>query len=148
MFSRQLPAAIKSGQFAFINRGDYAYSTCHVDNVIEAIQCAIERGAGGRAYFINDQETGSFRDFIAMIASLTGQSIDRLRSMPYGLAFTIGRLMELFAAAAFRKNDPPLTRAMVRMIGREFTTSDAAARRELGYVGQTSRAAGLAAYRP
>jgi hypothetical protein len=36
---------------------------------------------------------------------------------------------------------------MVRMIGREFTVSDAAARRELGYVGKTSRADGLAMYR-
>jgi hypothetical protein len=32
---------------------------------------------------------------------------------------------------------------MVRMIGREFTTNDAAARRDLGYVGHTSRTEGL-----
>jgi hypothetical protein len=32
---------------------------------------------------------------------------------------------------------------MIRMIGREFTTSDAAARRELGYVGAITRAEGL-----
>jgi NAD dependent epimerase/dehydratase family enzyme len=40
-----------------------------------------------------------------------------------------------------------LTRSMIRMIGREMTTSDAAARRDLGYVGKVSRAGGLAAYR-
>jgi nucleoside-diphosphate-sugar epimerase len=145
-FSRELPRVIKSGRFAFIDRGDYPFVTCQVNNVIEAVQCALERGAGGRAYFINDQETQTFREFIGMIASLQNLSIDKLRSMPYWLAFTIGRLMEFFAVITFRKSDPPLSRSMVRMIGREFTTSDAAARRELGYVGRTSRADGLRSY--
>src|SRR5580692_172944 len=45
-FSRALPQAINSGQFAFIDRGDYAFATCHVDNVLEAVQCALERGEG------------------------------------------------------------------------------------------------------
>jgi len=35
---------------------------------------------------------------------------------------------------------------MVRLIGREFITDDAAACRELGYIGTTSRAEGMAAY--
>lgn len=147
MFSRELPKAIASGQFAFINRGDYPYVTCHVDNVVEAIECALERGSGGRAYFINDPEIQTFRGFIGMIAGLQGLSIEKLRSMPYGIAFTMGRLLEVFAALTCKKDDPPLSRSLVRMIGREFTTSDVAARRELGYVGRTSRADGLRMYR-
>jgi nucleoside-diphosphate-sugar epimerase len=147
MFSRELPKAIDSGQFALINRGDYLYATSHVDNVIEAVQCALERGAGGHAYFINDKERQTFRDFIAMIASTKNLTVDKLRSMPYGLAFTIGRLMEFFATITFRKSDPPLSRSMVRMIGREFNPSDAAARRELGYIGKTSISDGLRLYR-
>ena len=146
-FSRELPRVLKSGQFAFIDRGDYPFATCHVDNVIEAIQCALERGTGGRAYFINDQETRTFRDLIAMIASLQGLSIDRLGSMSYRFAFTMGRLMELFAAITFRKSDPPISRSMVRMIGRPFTISDAAARRDLGYVGRVSRPEGEQSYK-
>jgi len=146
MFNRELPAAIKSGQFVFINRGDYPYSTCHVDNVVEAVQCALERGAGGQAYFINDQETRTFRDFIAMIAGLQKLSIDKLRSIPYRLAFTMGWVMEFFSVITFRKSDPPLSRSMVRMIGREFTTNDSGARRELGYVGKISRVEGLRRY--
>ncbi len=145
-FSRELPRVIKSGQFAFIDRGDYPFVTCHVNNVIEAVQCALERGTGGRAYFINDQETQTFRGFIEMIAGRQNLSIDKLRSMPYRLASTMGRLMEFFAAITFRKSDPPLSRSMVRMIGRAFSTNDAAARRELAYVGRTSRAEGLRSY--
>jgi nucleoside-diphosphate-sugar epimerase len=145
-FSRELPRLIESGSFKFIERGDYPFGICHVDNVIEAVQCALERGAGGRAYFVNDQETQTFREFIGMLASLQNLSIDKLGSMSYRLAFTIGRLMELFAAITFRKTDPPLSRSLVRMIGREFTTNDAAARGELGYVGRTSQADGLRSY--
>jgi hypothetical protein len=84
---------------------------------------------------------------VPMIASTKNLTIEKLRSMPYGVAFTIGRLMEFFATITFRKSDPPLSRSMVRMIGREFTPSDAAARRELGYVGKTSISDGLRLYR-
>lgn len=147
MWSRQLPGAIAAGQFGFIDRGDYAYSTCHVDNVIEAIGCALERGAGGRAYFVNDRETMTFRDFVRMVASIGNLSIDKLPSMPYGLAFFAGRMLEGIWAILGRAGDPPLSRSMVRMIGREFTTSDAAARRELGYEGKTLLADGSRLYR-
>lgn len=145
-FSQAIPEAIGSGQFAFIDRGEYAYATCHVDNVVEAVQCALERGAGGRPYFINDREATTFRAFIAMLAGRQGLSIDGIRSVSYRLASIFGGLMELGAALRRSKNDPPLTRTMVRMIGREFTTDDSAARRELGYVGRLSQAKGLATY--
>ncbi len=147
MWSRELPKAIASRQFGFIERGEYAYSTCHVDNLIEAIGCALESGTGGRAYFVNDQETLTFRDFVRMIAGLENLSIDKLPSMPYGAAFFVGRMLEGVWAPLRRPGDPPLSRSMVRMIGREFTTSDAAARRELGYVGGVSIAEGLRRYK-
>lgn len=147
MFSREIPYAIASGQFAFVDRGDYSYVTCHADNVVEAIECALERGEGGRAYFINDRETQTFRDFIATIANLKGLSIEKVRSVRYGLAFNMGRLMETVWRFTWRKGDPPLSRTMVRLIGRRFVTNDAAARRELGYVGKTSLADGIELYR-
>lgn len=145
-FSREIPRVIGSGQFSFIARGDYSFSTCHVDNVIEAVQRALECGAGGRAYFINDQETTTFRAFISLLARRQGLSIDGIRSIPYWLALTMGRLMEIGAAIRFSKSDPPLSRTMVRLIGREFTTNDSAARRELSYVGRVSRVEGMATY--
>jgi nucleoside-diphosphate-sugar epimerase len=145
-FSRAIPEAIGSRQFSFINRGDYSFVTCHVGNVVEAVQCALECGQGGRPYFVHDRETMTFRTFIAMLAERQSLSIDGIKSVPYRLAFTLGRLMEIGAAVRRSKNDPPLSRTLVRMIGREFVTDDSAARRELGYVGRVSRAEGLAAY--
>jgi nucleoside-diphosphate-sugar epimerase len=108
-----------------------------------AVQCALERGAGGCAYFINDRETTTFREFIAALANLQELSIDELGSISYRVAFSMGWLMEIGAAIIFSDRDPPLSRTLVRMIGREFTTSDAAARSELGYFGRISRVDGL-----
>lgn len=82
-----------------------------------------------------------------MVAGLQGLSIEKLRSMPYGLAFATGRAMEFGARILRRKDDPPPSRPMVRMIGRPFKTSDAATRRELGYVGRMSKKDGLRLYR-
>ena len=123
-----------------------AFATCHVDNVVEAVQCALERGEGGRAFFITDQERLTFREFVAALASVQGLSIEKLRSMPYWLAATLGRLMDAVWAVTRKEGDPPISRSMMRMIGREFSVNDAAARRELGYVGRTSRTDGLRGY--
>ena len=142
-FSTQLPGAIKSGRFAFIAGGEHSLSTIHVDNVVEAVVCALERGTGGRRYFINDRDLVTIREFVAGLAEVEGLSIDGLRSVPFRVAFALGGLMEAVAGMRSDKGDPPLTRTLVRFIGREFTTDDAAARRELGYVGLLSRAEGL-----
>ena len=145
-FTRALPEAIKSGQFAFVDRGDYAFSTCHVDNAVEAVECALDRGEGGRPYFIVDRETPTFREFVAGLASVQGLSIEQLRSMPYWLVSAAGRMFDAFWAVTRKKGDPPISRAMIRMIGRAFSVDDAAARRELGYVGKVSRSDGLKRY--
>ncbi|MGH8143733.1 MAG: NAD-dependent epimerase/dehydratase family protein, partial [Steroidobacteraceae bacterium] len=120
-FSRGLPAAIKSGRFAFINRGQYAFATCHVDNVVEAVECALERGDGGRAFFVRDRDKQTFREFVGSLASLQGLSIDKLRSMPYWLASAMGRLLDTVWAVMRKDGDPPISRSMMRMIGCEFS---------------------------
>ena len=88
----------------------------------------------------------AFRELVAALASVQGLSIEKLHSMPYWLAVTLGRLMDAVWAVTRKEGDPPISRSMMRMIGREFSVNDAAARRDLGYVGGTSRADGLRGY--
>ncbi|WP_369012445.1 NAD-dependent epimerase/dehydratase family protein [Rouxiella aceris] len=45
-FSREIPRALLSGLLMFIDHGNYPFSTCHVDNLVEAIQCALKEGGG------------------------------------------------------------------------------------------------------
>ena len=77
---------------------------------------------------------------------MQGLSIGKLRSMPYWLASSVGRLFDTVWAVARKDGDPPMSRSMMRMIGCEFSINDAAARRALGYVGAVSRADGLRSY--
>ncbi len=147
-FSTALPNMVRKGQFAFIGRGDYGYVTCHVDNVVEALIKALDKGVGGRAYFINDPDPTTFRGFVSGVARTFDLSVDRAPSIPYRLAWVIGSAMEAIAGLLSPRSDPPMSRSMVRLIGREFVTSDAAARRDLGYVGTVSRSQGLAGYGP
>ncbi|MBU2835050.1 NAD-dependent epimerase/dehydratase family protein [Acidithiobacillus thiooxidans] len=141
-FSSGILHAIRARKFVFIDRGDYVFSTCHVDNLVEAVQCALKYPKGGRVFFITDQQVQTFREFVASIASMHDLSIENLFSIPYWLASTTGRSMDAAWAMLRRNDDPPLSRSLVRMIGREFWVSDNAARQDLGYVGKMFQSRG------
>jgi nucleoside-diphosphate-sugar epimerase len=138
-------ALTEGGAFAFISRGDYPYVTCHVDNVAEAVACALTVSAGGRAYFINDSEPTTFRAFALSIADAVGVDLSHAPSVPYGLAWYSGLALEFLWWLGGARQDPPLSRTLVRLIGRPSLTNDAAARRDLGYRGMVTRADGIAA---
>lgn len=144
-FCAALPKMVKHRQFAFIGGGDYDYVTCHVDNVAEAAVCALSHGVGGQAYFVNDPEPTTFRAFVSGLAGALGLSVDRAPSIPYRAAWTMGSVMEAIGNIVSPSNDPPISRSMVRLIGRAFVTRDDRARAELGYVGKIGRAEGLSA---
>lgn len=145
-FSAALPRLVKARQFGFIGGGRFGNVTCHVDNVVEALICALDKGAGGAAYFINDAEPATLRGFLTDVGAALGLDVSRSPSFPYGVAWTLATLMEFWARLRRSSDDPPMSRTMVRLIGRRFTTSDARARAELGYVGRVTRAEGLKAY--
>lgn len=137
----------RGGAFAYISRGDYPYVTCHADNVAEAVSCALASRTGGRAYFINDPEPTTFRAFASSLGEVVGVDLSRSRSVPYGAAWYSGLALETLWAIGGAREDPPLSRTLVRLIGRRFVTDDSDARRELGYRGTLTRAQGLAQYR-
>ncbi len=145
-FSTALPKIVKARQFGFIGGGNFANVTCHVDNVVEALICALDKGKGGSAYFINDAEPATLRDFLSDVGSALGLDISKSPSFSYGVAWMLAGVMEFWARLRRAKDDPPMSRTMVRLIGRPFTTNDAKARAELGYVGEVTRAEGLKAY--
>jgi len=128
--------AVKKGDFAWIGGGHYLTSTVHVDNVIEGMLLAAERGVPGAIYFLTDGEPVEFRDFVTKM--LTSRGVDAgARSVPRWVARTMVTL------TSWMKR-PPLTRTAFALMAHEVTVDDARARRELGYVGRKSIAEGLA----
>jgi nucleoside-diphosphate-sugar epimerase len=135
-------AAAGSGRLRWVDGGGYLVSTTHVQNVVEGILAAAERGRGGEAYFVTDGTPIPFRDFVAGL--LASQGIPApTREMPRWAAGVLATA----AGTAWRwlplSGRPPVTRAMLRCAGETCTVRDDKARRELGYEGKVTRQQGL-----
>lgn len=136
--------AVRKGQWAWVDGGRYLTSTCHVDNVVEGPLLAAERGQPGAAYFLSDGEPVEFRAF--MSAQFAAHGVDAGgKSMPRALVKLLATACEFAWEYLPLKGAPPLTRMAIALGTQEVTVSDALARRELGYVGRTTREAGLVA---
>ena len=65
-------AAVEAGRFAWIGGGGHLTATTHVDNVVEGLVLAAERGRAGEAYFVTDGEPVVFREFISELLRTQG----------------------------------------------------------------------------
>jgi nucleoside-diphosphate-sugar epimerase len=132
-----LVAAVKRGRFGWFGGGRYLTSTCHVDNVVEGLLLAAERGKPGDIYFLTDGAPVEFRDFMTRLLATQGLDVSGARDMPLWLA-------RLIAAATGWMKHPPVTRTALALISHEVTVDDSKARRDLGYRATTTIDAGLA----
>ncbi|HEY5949513.1 MAG TPA: NAD-dependent epimerase/dehydratase family protein [Kofleriaceae bacterium] len=128
-------AAVENGGYAWVGGGHYLTSTVHVDNVIEGLLLAADKGTPGSIYFLTDGPPIEFREFITKLLSTQGVNPGG-RSAPRWLVRTAVTL------TAWMKR-PPLTKTAFALMGHEVTVDDSKARRELGYVGKKTIADGL-----
>jgi nucleoside-diphosphate-sugar epimerase len=134
--------AVESGKFAFIGGGGHRTSTTHVDNAVEGMVLAADKGAPGAAYFVTDGDPIVFREWIGKLLDTQGvEAPDKSIPRPVAAAVAAGgeaawRLLRL-------KGAPPLTRMTCWVTGLECTLDDSAARRDLGYVPVVTREQGL-----
>jgi nucleoside-diphosphate-sugar epimerase len=142
----ELVAAVKDGRFRWVSGGDHLTSTCHVRNLVEALLLAAERGPGGAVYFVTDGEPLPLRAFLTDLLATQGVTIPP-RSIPRWLARALAWTVEGLWRLLRLRRRPPITRTAVKLIGEEVTVADDKARRDLGYRGHVTRAAGLAEMR-
>jgi nucleoside-diphosphate-sugar epimerase len=135
----KLVDSVRRGQFRWIGGGRHLTSTCHVDNVVEGVLLAAERGRPGEIYFLTDGDPVEFREFVTDLIATQGVDAGA-RQIPRWVARTV-------AALTGWMTQPPVTRTAVALIGVEVTVDDAKARRELGYAAVKSRKDGLAELR-
>ncbi|MCP6759959.1 MAG: NAD-dependent epimerase/dehydratase family protein [Fischerella sp. CENA71] len=139
----QLVNAVKTGQFVWIAQGNYPYMTTHVANVCHGAILAATCSPGGQAYFLSDGDVVNFRKWITALLETAGVKPGRL-SIPRWAAWYLAELSEIVWTISRRKDAPPITRTMVRLIGQELTFSDRKAQQELGYAPIVTRDLGLA----
>jgi len=135
---------VESGRFRWIGGGRQRTSTTHVDNCVEALVLAADRGTPGAAYFVTDGEPVCFRDFVTALLATRGVTAPG-GSVPRPLAAAAASVCEVAWRALPLPGAPPLTRFAVWVAGLECTLDDSRARAELGYEPVISREAGLAA---
>jgi nucleoside-diphosphate-sugar epimerase len=139
-------ATVKTGRWQWVTGGTQAMSSCHVDNLCEALVLAADRGKGGEAYFVADAEQSTLKSFISsLLASRDVTAPDK--SVPFGMAWTMAGVMGVAWRFLRLKGEPPITRQMLRLIGKPFTISTRKAQANLGYSPRITMKEGLAAMR-
>ncbi len=142
----ELVATVKRGQFAWIGGGRNVTATTHVDNVVEGLLLAAERGRAGEAYFITDGEPVVFREFVTEMLRTQGVEPPE-RSIPAWTAVPMARVAEAAWRLVPLPGTPPMTTFRAWLLTQECTIEIGKARAELGYEPVVSREQGLAELR-
>jgi nucleoside-diphosphate-sugar epimerase len=136
----------RTGRLRWVDGGSYLISTTHVQNLVEGVLAAAERGRGGEAYFVTDGAPIAFRDFVSTLLATQGVPAPTAEVSRW-----VARAVAGTAGPAWRwlrlPGQPPVTRTVLRSAGETCTVRDDKARRELGYEGKVSRSQGLAELR-
>jgi hypothetical protein len=141
-----LPVVLRmanEGKFSWLDGGLHDTSTVHVRNVAQAVELALHRGQSGRAYFVADEGTRTYRDFLGALARTLGVTLPE-RSMPGALARPFATIVEALWRGFGIRRAPPVTAFAVAMMSRTVTVRTDLAREDLGYRPEVSVDEGLA----
>ena len=139
-------AAVEQGKWAWVGGGRNVTDTAHVDNVVEGLLLAAEKGRAGEAYFVTDGEPVVFREFVTALIETQGVEPPD-RSLPAWTAAPLARISEAAWKLLPLRGEPPMTRFRAWILTQECTIDISKARRELGYEPIVSHEQGLAALR-
>ena len=142
----RLVSMVKSGQFAWIGGGGHRTATAHIDNVVEGLVLAAEKGRPGGVYFVIDDGAVVFREFVGDMLRTQGVEPPK-RSLPTPIAGAAAVALESLWRLLRRPGAPPLTRFAVWVSSQECTINGSRAREELGYRPVKTREQGLAELR-
>lgn len=124
--------AVARHQWVWIGGGRHKLSTIHVLNLCEAICAAMQFGRGGECYFVTDGPAHTTRTFLSYWLGAEGITSNG-PNVPRFLALSMARVVETCWRWFKLHGEPPLTPAMVYMLGTELTVNDSKARAQLHY---------------
>lgn len=132
----------QDGGFFWFDKGQARTSTTHIDNVVRAVELALESKANGQPYFITDDEIWTVKEFLTAYAATQGITLPN-RSLPAGPMRLVGRLTGGIWRLFNLQSEPPLTELAVAALAADCTLKIDNARRDLGYTPILSVAQGL-----
>jgi nucleoside-diphosphate-sugar epimerase len=137
---------VSRGAFRWVDEGRHLGSTCHVDNVVEGMILAAEKGRAGESYFLTDGPPRTFREFATAYLATAGV-VPADNSVPGWLMRMVGAVVEAVWRVLRIRSAPPLNRVEVAMVSHPMILSDAKARSVLGYQPLAGFEDGMAALR-
>ena len=141
-----LIAAVRSGRFAWVGGGTNLMDTTHIDNTVEGLMLAAERGKPGEVYFVTDGEPVQFRAFVTELLETQGVESPQ-RTLPYWAANLIAEAGERVWRVLKRPGFPPLDYMSLWATAQECTINIDKARTQLGYAPIRTREQGFAELR-
>jgi nucleoside-diphosphate-sugar epimerase len=138
----EMVATVEAGRFAWVGGGRNVTDTTHVDNVVEGLILAAEKGRSGEAYFVTDGEPVVFREFVTALLRTQGVEPPD-RSLPAWTAAPMARVCEMAWKLLPLPGDPPMTSFRSWLLTQECTIDISKARAELGYSPPVDHAQGL-----
>lgn len=137
---------VEAGKWAWVGGGRNVTDTAHVDNVVEGLILAADKGQPGEAYFVTDGERATFRAFVT--AMLETQGVEPPdRNLPAWAAAPMARICEAAWKLLPLKGDPPMTTFRSWLLTQECTIDISKARAELDYNPIVTHEQGLAELR-
>ena len=113
---------VKAGNWQWVDGGNQALSTCGL---------------------APPTEEGTLKSVLSgLLATRSVKASDN--SVSFGMAWTLAGMMGLVWRLFRLKGEPPITRQMLRLIGKPFTVRTDKARKELGYSPRVTWKAGIA----
>lgn len=141
-------ARARSGRLRIVGDGKNRIDTVHVVNAaashLDALD-ALDRSpetAGGRAYFIAQDEPIDCWDWISQLCQIGGQEPPSKR-ISFRAAHAIGATLESVYRLTGRKSEPPMTRFVAAQLARDHYFDISAAKERLGYRVRVSMQEGL-----
>lgn len=139
----EMVKTVEAGRFAWVGGGRNVTDTTHVDNVVEGLILAAEKGRPGEAYFVTDGEPVVFREFVTALLRTQGVEPPD-RSLPAWTAGPMARICEAAWKLLPLPGEPPMTSFRSWLLTQECTIDISKARSELGYEPVVSHEQGLA----
>jgi nucleoside-diphosphate-sugar epimerase len=140
-----LPKAVdmyKQKKFQWVDHGKYETSTTHINNLVEGIRLAIEKGKGGEAYFITDDETSTFKSFFTQLFASQGIEV-KAGNVPKIVIRGVASVLNFWYKLLQIKSAPMITKHTAALMSSHCTLKSDKAKRELGYKPVISVAEGM-----
>ncbi len=133
----KLAERVDSGKWRWLAGMNYPYSVAHVRNVSKAALLVAKSGVGGEAYNITDGVPVDLREFLTRLLLTQGVEPSN-REMPFAPAIFVASIVDRIWSTFRIKNEPPISRLMVRLMGQSFTVNDQKIRKTLGFTNAVS----------